>query len=63
MNCPKILAVDDDPSITDCIKAGLELEGWEVFTANNGEDAINMESKQKPDLIVLDLMMPNPDMT
>lgn len=50
--------VDDDPVILRLIEVNLDLEGFEVATADRGEDAIAMASDFGPDLIILDLMMP-----
>jgi DNA-binding response OmpR family regulator len=61
MNYLKILAVDDDTNVTAYIKTELESEGWEVVTANSGENAVDITEKSKPDLVVLDLRMPNLD--
>ena len=57
----KILVVDDEVKIVEVVKAYLEKEGYEVFEAYNGTDAINLFEKHNPNLIVLDLMLP--DMT
>lgn len=54
----KILIVDDEPAIVDLIKLNLELEGFETITSNNGFEAIRAAQLQKPDLILLDIMMP-----
>ena len=54
----RILVVDDDPVILRLIEVNLDLEGFDVVTANRGEDAIVKAAKSKPDLILLDLMMP-----
>ena len=50
--------VDDDPVILRLIEVNLELEGFEVVTASRGEDAIAKARDAAPDLILLDLMMP-----
>ena len=50
--------VDDDPVILRLIEVNLDLEGFEVVTANRGEDAIAKAGSTSPDLILLDLMMP-----
>ena len=50
--------VDDDPVILRLIEVNLDLEGFEVVTANRGEDAIAKAGDADPDLILLDLMMP-----
>ncbi len=50
--------VDDDPVILRLIEVNLDLEGFEVVTASRGEDAIAKARETSPDLILLDLMMP-----
>ncbi len=50
--------VDDDPVILRLIEVNLDLEGFEVVTASRGEDAIAKAGSTSPDLILLDLMMP-----
>lgn len=57
----KILAVDDEPDILEIIGYNLSKEGYEVLTANNGADAIRIAKEQRPDLIILDIMMPKMD--
>lgn len=57
----KILAVDDEPDILEIIGYNLNKEGYEVLTASNGADAIRIARDQKPDLIILDIMMPKMD--
>lgn len=54
-----ILVVDDEKAIRDVIKAYLSREGYRVFTASNGIEAINKFNNQKIDLIILDLMLPD----
>jgi len=61
MNIPKILLVDDDPDIIDLVKYNLEKEGYEVHTAVNGRLGLEMARKVRPDLILLDVMMPEMD--
>ncbi|MBN1866600.1 response regulator [Candidatus Sumerlaeota bacterium] len=59
MPAPKrILAVDDESDVLLVIKAGLENEGFQVQTASNGADALELARDELPDLIVLDVMMP-----
>ena len=58
---PKILVVDDEPNIIELAKLYLEREGYEVEGAANGRDAISRQSTGNPDLIVLDLMLPDID--
>lgn len=57
----KILVVDDEKSIADIIKYGLEKEGYEVITAGDGEEALSLVKKDNFDLILLDIMMPGKD--
>ena len=57
----KILLVDDEPDILEFISYNLNKEGFEVFTSNNGRDAIKIAVKEKPELIILDVMMPDLD--
>ncbi|MGC8741334.1 MAG: response regulator [Candidatus Sumerlaeaceae bacterium] len=54
----KILAVDDELDLLLIIKTALSSEGFEVMTATNGPDALAMAEDEKPDLIILDVMMP-----
>jgi two-component system, chemotaxis family, chemotaxis protein CheY len=55
---PVVLVVDDDPDILEALAEILEAEGFEVRRARNGEEALERLSPQRPDLILLDLMMP-----
>ena len=57
----KILLVDDEPDILEFISYNLTKEGFDVFTSNNGRDAIKIALKERPDLIILDVMMPDLD--
>ncbi len=54
----RVLAVDDEEHITEVIKLHLENRGYEVFTANSGEEGIEVFQAKKPQVIVLDIMMP-----
>lgn len=54
----KILIADDEPDILEIIQYNLQAEGYEVVTAKNGNEAIELAKKQQPDLIILDIMMP-----
>lgn len=54
----KILAVDDDKFIVMVIRVNLEFEGYEVVEAYDGVQALEMIESEKPDLVVLDIMMP-----
>jgi CheY-like chemotaxis protein len=53
-----ILAVDDDPGVLALVRANLEIDGYEVITANDGGEALEMVPREHPDAIVCDLMMP-----
>jgi len=57
----KILLVDDDPDIIEFIRYNLTKEGFHVYTADNGNDAILLAKDIKPHLILLDIMMPGMD--
>ncbi|GAB4273889.1 MAG: hypothetical protein Kow0056_01470 [Coriobacteriia bacterium] len=57
----RILAVDDEPTITRLVQAALERDGHEVLTASNGDEALLRARTEKPDLILLDIMMPGMD--
>lgn len=57
----RILAIDDDTSVTDFLHRGLSYEGYSVETAHNGEDGLAAARERLPDLVVLDVMMPGMD--
>ena len=57
----KVLLVDDDPDILEFVEYNLRKEGFEVFVANNGEEAIGIAKKEIPSVILLDVMMPGMD--
>ena len=61
MNEKKILIVDDERPIVDILKFNLEKEGFSTIAAYDGEEAINIALTVKPDLILLDLMLPKVD--
>ncbi|TMB99615.1 MAG: response regulator [Chloroflexi bacterium] len=54
----RVLVVDDDASIRQLLSTALEDDGYEVVPAANGEDALAVCARWRPDVIVLDLMMP-----
>jgi len=54
----KILLVDDEPDILEILSFNLSNEGYQIFTAENGKEALDVAVKQLPDLIILDVMMP-----
>jgi len=57
----KILLVDDEPDILEFMEYNLKKENFGVFKANNGKEAIEKAKKEHPDLIILDIMMPEMD--
>jgi DNA-binding response OmpR family regulator len=57
----EILIVDDEPSIVVPIQFLMEQQGYSVLVAENGEDALDIIYKYKPDLILLDIMLPRID--
>ena len=61
MSPKKILVVDDEVDLVETVRFSLELEGFDVLVSYNGEDALNQARKEKPDLIILDLMLPKLD--
>ncbi len=54
----KILIADDDPNLIRLLRLVLESNGYEVISASNGEQAVELTRKEHPDLLILDLMMP-----
>ncbi|KGP73199.1 response regulator YycF [Pontibacillus yanchengensis] len=57
----KILVVDDEKPIADILKFNLEKEGYQVVCAYDGDEAIELAYQEQPDLILLDIMLPNKD--
>jgi DNA-binding response OmpR family regulator len=57
----KVLAIDDDPAMTDLLTLLLKTHGFNVLTANSGEDGVAISRKETTDVIILDLMMPGMD--
>jgi DNA-binding response OmpR family regulator len=55
---PKVLLVEDDINLRDVYYARLQAEGFELSVASNGEEALAIAVKERPDLIILDVMMP-----
>ncbi len=58
---PRILIVDDEEDILEFISYNLRKNDYEVFTASNGKDALKLAQLENPDLIILDIMMPEMD--
>jgi two-component system OmpR family response regulator len=61
MSEPRVLVVDDESNITDLVSMALRYEGFEVETAATGRDAIRMVERFRPQLVVLDVMLPDVD--
>jgi two-component system alkaline phosphatase synthesis response regulator PhoP len=61
MNTPKILVVDDEPSISNLVVSYLRKEGYEVYSAADGPGGLKAARAYRPDLIVLDIMLPGMD--
>ena len=57
----KILAVDDAPDVRRLIQIKLKKEGFEVITAVNGQEGVEMALSEKPDVVLMDVMMPKMD--
>lgn len=54
----KILIADDEPAVCEVVKLYLERDGFIVYTAENGELALGIETAERPDLLILDVMLP-----
>ncbi len=61
MSKGKILVVDDEVNITQILEFSIGSEGYQVITASNGEEAIDVAKREQPNLIILDIMMPKID--
>jgi DNA-binding response OmpR family regulator len=57
----RILVVDDDPRLLHIVEMYLSIEGYDVVTAENGEDGLKEVESARPDLVILDIMMPGMD--
>ena len=57
----RLLLIDDDPNLILLVKDYLEFRGYEVMTAENGREALEMLDKDTPDMIICDVMMPEMD--
>ena len=57
----KVLLVDDEPDILEFLKYNLIKDGYQVFLANNGLEALEVAKKETPHLVILDVMMPEMD--
>lgn len=56
-----LLIIDDDQELVSLLKMRFELEGYSVLTAYDGEDGLHAAREKKPDLVILDVMMPQMD--
>lgn len=57
----RVLAVDDDPTILRLLQVNLEMEGHDVLTAENGQSALAVIRAERPEVVLLDVMMPEMD--
>ena len=55
---PKILVVEDEPSLVDALEYGLASEGFDVVTSTHGEESLRLFDRERPDLVLLDVMLP-----
>ena len=58
---PRVLVVDDDPQVLRLMRVNLELEGYDVVSAPDGEEALEAVLNERPDVVVCDVMMPGMD--
>jgi len=61
MENKKILIVDDEPDFLKMIKIRLEADGYKTIVCDNGKDALDILKKDKPDVVLLDILMPGLD--
>ena len=61
MELGKIMVVDDDKNICELLRLYLEKEGYQVVIANDGKEAVELNEKENPELILLDIMLPQLD--
>lgn len=57
----KVLVADDDPAIQELIRLNLEVQGYQVIIASNGVETVRKALSERPDLIILDILMPEMD--
>lgn len=58
---PRVLVVDDDPQVLKLLRLNLEMEGYDVVSAADGNQALDAVANHSPDLIICDVMMPGID--
>jgi CheY-like chemotaxis protein len=56
-----VLVVDDDPVIVKLLQVNFEMEGYRVLTAGDGEEGLDRAQRERPDVVILDVMMPKLD--
>jgi DNA-binding response OmpR family regulator len=56
-----VLVVDDEPRVLRFVQIGLKVHGFDVITATSGEDALELIKSKKPDIVLLDIIMPGMD--
>lgn len=61
MNGPSILVVDDEPNIVNLVSSYLRQEGYEIYTAADGQSALKAARAFRPDMVILDIMLPGMD--
>ena len=61
MNSTRLLIVEDEPTLLDTLKYNLERQGYDVVTASDGVQALSIAKEEKPDLVILDVMLPGLD--
>jgi two-component system, OmpR family, alkaline phosphatase synthesis response regulator PhoP len=61
MGKKRILIIEDEKDLVDAVTLRLEANGYEVIASNDGQDGLDKAKKEKPDLIILDLMLPKMD--
>jgi two-component system, OmpR family, response regulator len=57
----RILVVDDEPNLAELLSMALRLEGWQISTAHSGSQAVTRAKRERPDAVVLDIMLPDFD--
>src|SRR4051794_32543323 len=61
MAASTVLVVDDDPVIVKLLQVNFEMEGYDVLTASDGEEGLQRARSERPDIVLLDVMMPKMD--
>ena len=56
-----VLVIDDDPVILELLRVNFEIEGFDVLTAHDGDEGLELAQSQKPDVVISDIMMPRRD--